>query len=334
MSTELAVREQEATPGYYEREGLSYSAMKDLAVSPLRFWHLHVNPNRPERTETPEMKLGTALHCAVLRPGDFEREYVRSLNPEEIDGVLVTMEDLRGWLKANGRTPKGTRKAEVIEQVMAADPSAPVLDVLQARFEEQHAGKITLHIDEWERVTGCAEALLREPKVRELLADGQAEFPMFATDPETGVALKAKADWVTPLYTVDLKTFSQKRAKSIDETITDAIWYEGYHIQAWWYTMMRSLLEGDRKMSGPQTARPAFVLAFVESEQPHEVRVRVLRSVTSGQANLYWERARIHCREMIRLYAEYSDRFGKAPWRDPRGLDPLVDEELKQLVFG
>jgi hypothetical protein len=40
--------------------------MKDLAVSPLRYWHLNLNPNRPPRIETPEMQFGTALHCLVL----------------------------------------------------------------------------------------------------------------------------------------------------------------------------------------------------------------------------------------------------------------------------
>jgi hypothetical protein len=45
--------------------GLSFSGMKDFAVSPLRYWYRNINPNRPPFEATPEMQLGSALHCAV-----------------------------------------------------------------------------------------------------------------------------------------------------------------------------------------------------------------------------------------------------------------------------
>jgi hypothetical protein len=46
---------------YFASEGLSQSGLKDLAISPYRYWYLNINPDRPERKETPEMRFGSAL---------------------------------------------------------------------------------------------------------------------------------------------------------------------------------------------------------------------------------------------------------------------------------
>lgn len=333
---ELTVRQEQALATrdeYYSAPGLSYSGMKDLAVSPLRYWHLHVSPDRPVQEETPAMAFGSALHCAMLQPSKFQERYTCEPDWSKVEGLLVTVADLRAWLTANGYKPKGTLKADLIDQVLSADPGALVKDSIEARLAEANQGKTVLSLDDWERLDGCINALMRNCWIADALSNGEAEIPIFAEDPETGVSLKAKLDWATPTLTLDLKTFAQKRSKSIDETVADAIWFEGYHIQAWWYTMMRSLADGDIGMSNPQTTKPSFALAFVESEPPHEVRIRVLRPTTSGQANLYWERARIHCREMIRLYAECWDRFGTDPWLFDQGAVQLMDEDIKQLAF-
>ena len=324
----LATRDE-----YYSAPGLSYSGMKDLAVSPLRYWYLHVNPDRPVQEETPAMAFGSALHCAMLEPLKFSERYTCEPDWSKVEGLLVTVADLRAWLTANGYKPKGTLKADLIDQVQSANPGVLIKDVLEAKLAESRDGMTELSIEDWQRLEGCRDALLQNRWIADVLSNGHAEVPLFAEDPETGVPLKAKLDWVTPVLTLDLKTFAQKRAKSIDETVADAIWYEGYHIQAWWYTMMRALAGGDIGLSGPQAAKPSFALAFVESDPPHEVRIRVLRPTTSGQANLYWERARIHCREMIRLYAECWDRFGMDPWIFDQGAVQLMDEDIKQLAF-
>lgn len=305
--------------------GLSYSSMKDLAVSPLRFWHCHLNPERPAEEPTAEMKIGSALHCAVLEPAAFDERYACEISAEDYDGCLVTMEDLRGWLRDKGLTPRGSRKAEVIAQVQAHDPDWPILDVLLESQERDTAGKTTFKKDDWRRIAAAAQALVDEPKLKQILDDGKPEVSILSTDKETGVPLKARLDWATPKVTLDLKTFSQKRGKSIDQTVADAIFYEKYHHQGYFYSSLRGW---------PTSWDGDYVIAFVESEEPHEVRIKALRAKHGGQPNLYWLRAALETKQMIRLYAECMDHFGlDKPWRYAQEVSVLQDEEIKGIAF-
>jgi len=47
---------------YRPMQGLSFSAMKHLAVSPLRYWYMEVNPQRPIEESTMEQNIGSAIH--------------------------------------------------------------------------------------------------------------------------------------------------------------------------------------------------------------------------------------------------------------------------------
>lgn len=316
---------------YFAVRAFSNSGMKDLAVSPLRYWHLHVNPNRPPDEPSKEMRLGTALHCAVLQPAEFEKRYTCALAQPE--GCLVTMDDMRTWLKSAGHVPRGTRKSDLINQISAIDANVPILDVEISKHEIAHVGKEILSLDDWDRVLGCAAALAAEPKLQVILKEGNAEVPIFVNDPEAGTPLKAKLDWVTPGYTLDLKTFSQKMGRSISESVTRAILYEAYHRQAYFYTWLRELAVGHTDISAAQTSKNKFVLAFVESEPPHEVRLRWLRPTTGGQPNLYWSTARSETNAYIHSYADCLKRFGEKPWREQQSVDPLEDAEMPGLAF-
>jgi len=320
-------------PDYFAAPGLSNSGMSDLAVSPLRYWYNHVRLDREPEEPTPQMAFGTALHCAVLEPDQFEKRYARELDLADYPGVLRTMEDLRGHLTGMGVKPKGTRKADVIAQVLEYCPDYPIWDVLERDHALEHEGKEILSADFWCRVNRCTEALRLEPALERILSDpnGHAEQPVFVTDPDINVNLKAKMDWTTPTCTFDVKTFSQKRGKSIDKSVADAIWYEQYYRQAWLYSHIRALVMGGG-FGGAQNA-PEFVMAFVESDPPHEVRIKALRPKCGGQVNLYWERARVECCHLMNLYADCIREFGEQPWRTTQDVTPLYDEDLPGMAF-
>lgn len=305
---------------YHAAPGLSASGMKDLMVSPLRYWHLWLNPNKPVIPETAAQRIGSALHCAVLETDQFNDDYACELNPPE--DCLDTMDELRSYLRDKGIAPKGTRKAEVIAQVQSHDPDVPILQVQQERHALIHQGKTILSIEEWNRVAGMTEALVSEPRVNGLLSNGKAELPLFATDPDTNVPLKAKLDWLSGSTIMDVKTFSQQRGKSIDQTIADAIYYETYYRQFWFYNYVLHL--------AAPVALPRFVVAFVESEEPHETR---LKSLDLTDHTLYSQRGRTECQALMWLYAEHKKRFGDRPWRSAQEVEPLQDEDIKQLFF-
>ena len=324
---QTAFQEYEAIPA------LSHSGMKDLAVSPFRFWHLWLNPNRPVRKETPETRLGTAVHCALLQPAEFSRLYACEYTPEDfddpVDKCLVTMDDIRQWLKDKGLPSSGRTKHDLVTRALAADFTVPIFDVLKDQHE---AGRIILKKDEMARVESAAAALRNESSLQPYLENGGPEVPLTVTCPQTGVQLKARIDWITPVAMLDIKTFTQQRGKSIDQCVADAIWYERYFRQAWLYSYIEAIHSGRDKRSGAQNSLD-FILAFVESEEPHEVRLRALMPRIGGEINVYWQHAMHECMGLIRMYADCVKRYGSKPWRDWQRIDPLTDEDMRQLAW-
>ena len=312
---------------YNSLPGLNYSGMKDLAVSPLRYWHLHVNPNRPEPETTSAMAFGSALHCKVLEPDQFDSRHYKAFNPGDYPGALRTIDDIRGWLSERGVKAKGTRKADLVQQVVEIDPEMLILDVLEGYHARDVGGREILSADFWRDVHGAAGALHAEPSFMALLERGIPEVRMTATDPKTGVPLKCRADLVGDGWILDVKTFSQQRGKSIDKTITDALWFDHYLWQAYLYSYIRSLQPG-----APKIKDSRFIFAFVESTEPYEVRLREIVPVM-GEVNMYWEWARNEVNALIRQYSECLERWGENPWRGQAEVNALVDEEIKQLAW-
>lgn len=308
--------------GYFEAAGLSNSGMRDLAVSPYRYWYLHVDPNRTPVAPTPEMQLGHAIHAAILEPLAFDQRYACEVDVP--NGCLVTIDDCRQFLKDKGRTPKGTRKAELVAQVQDYDPAVPILEVIERRHAEANAGKVIFKTEEWLRIGGMARALMDEPRMQEILNEGVAEHSIFVKDPDTGVLLKGKLDFMAPTLTLDFKSFAQKRGKSIDKSVTDAILYEQYYRQAYFYAKLRGW---------PKDFSGETVMAFVESEPPHEVRLRRLLPKHGGNANLYWTRAILEVRGFIATYKECMEHFGERPWKYAQEVTLLEDAELPGMAY-
>lgn len=308
---------------YRAAPGLSQSALKDLEVSPLRYWHLHINPNRPAERVTPELTFGKALHCMVLEPKAFVERYACELDAADYPGCLSTMDQLKDWLKSNGLPTTAKNKQELMDRVQQADPLVPILDLLERGHAKRNAGKVLLGVEDWKRVRRCHDAIASEPRVAEILENGRFEVSYFVDDPDTGVRLKARMDWVPDNLTFDLKSFSQKRGKSIDRSIADAIYYEGYDRQGYFYSRVRRIAENKPRLP--------FILGFVESDEPHETR---LAEIGPGDpANVYWEVAGAKTRGLIQLYADCWKRWGVKPWREEQRIQEIVDQDIPQLAW-
>jgi PDDEXK-like domain of unknown function (DUF3799) len=313
---------------YRALPALNHGGMKDLAVSPLRYWHRHINPERhPEDEETKALIFGRALHCLVLEGEPaFNSQFACELDQDVFPELLVTIGDMRAWLADHNCKPKGVLKADIITQVLAVESHPPIWDLLKEEHELKHSGKYRLSVDAWERLQGCASALLAQPALQEMLSEGQPEVVLVGREPATNVAIKGRLDWLSPYFIPDLKTFTQKHGKSIDQTIADAIYYEAYYRQAYVYLTLH-------KLAFPEKKAPRYVLAFVESNPPHEVRLREVKPATHGVANVYWQKAAIETRHFCETWEKYMVELGDKPWRIDAEIEPLLDEEIKQFSW-
>ena len=61
---------------YHGGPGISKSGLDLIARSPLHYWSAYLDPNRVPREETDAMRLGTAIHAAVLEPDVFASGYM------------------------------------------------------------------------------------------------------------------------------------------------------------------------------------------------------------------------------------------------------------------
>jgi hypothetical protein len=185
----------------------------------------HYEQTHP-RADKDEFDLGSAVHSKVLGTG-----YEIVVIP---DAVL----DARGGLS--------TAKAKEF--------------VTDARTR----GAIPIKPAVADQVNGMAEAVLAHPIARELFEqDGIAEASVFATDPETGVQLRARFDFLAERC-VDLKTTGKRADKA---TFSRTVFDYGYDVSHAHYLHTLELVTGELRR---------FLFPVVETEPPYLVAVHSL----------------------------------------------------------
>jgi len=170
---------------------------------------------------TAAMQLGTLVHCAVLEPDEFNSRYV--VAP-----------------KVNKRTNAG--KAE------------------WALFVEDNKDKTVITMEDSDTAHYIAECVMAHPAASGLLTGGDAERVFQWNDENTGVACKAKADYVKGNIIVDLKTALDASPTGFSRACANF----GYHTQDAHYS------------NGSQCDQ--FVFVVVETSYPFVVSVYELES--------------------------------------------------------
>ena len=180
---------------------ISKSGLDLIARTPLHYWSAHLDPDRPDREDTPAFVEGSALHALELEGREvFDRQF--AVAP-----------------KIDRRTKAG--KAEWQAWTEAHANHTILTDTQSQNIEAMHAG------------------LQRHEGARRYLdADGDVEVSIYWTDEATGVACRCRPDKIVQIpdtdqcVLVDLKT---TRDGLDDETITRTLARYRYHVQAAWY---------------------------------------------------------------------------------------------------
>jgi len=130
---------------------------------------------------TASMTLGSATHCAILEGQEafLERFYVMD--------------------KVDGRTKEGK--------------------AARAQADIDAAGKTIITVDDFDKIIGMAESVAAHPSASSFLQSGKPEMAITWGCPDTGVALKAKADWMSHDLLLDLKTTQDSSYPVFSKTI-------------------------------------------------------------------------------------------------------------------
>ena len=150
---------------------------------------------------------------------------------------------------------------------------------VKERVEEVRAeGKVPIKSDDLATARAIADAVHQHPEIGPIFKTGAAEQSVYATDPETGVLLRCRPDWLTETrdgrpVCVDVKsTAGDTHPWRLGKTISDY----GYHISAAFYTDVLTLAD---------ITDPLFLLLFVSKTGHVEPRAVTLppSAIARGQ---------------------------------------------------
>jgi exodeoxyribonuclease VIII len=113
---------------YHQHKAIGASGLKLIGQTPLHYWARYLDPNRERDAPTAAMKRGTAVHCALLEPEEFDRRYV--VVPEGIDRRSNAGKQLFAEIEASGKEPLKPDQMAEIRAMQAACRSHPVSRIL------------------------------------------------------------------------------------------------------------------------------------------------------------------------------------------------------------
>jgi exodeoxyribonuclease VIII len=151
---------------YLAAPGVSSSGLRAFARSP---WHYrHRQP--PEQTRP--MLRGQLAHAAILEPDALAARY-----------IVV---------------PEDAPRRPTAAQWAAAKPNESSRAAMDwwREFNARAEGREIITADEWATASAQLAAIRDNPALADILRDGQSEVSVFWTDADTGLACKARIDWL------------------------------------------------------------------------------------------------------------------------------------------
>lgn len=209
----------------------------------------HYHQSHPRKAK-PEFDLGTAVHSKVLGTGAQIEVYPAEDLAKDGAASTKAAKEFAAKARANGRIP--------VKQDVA------------------------------DTVNAMAEQVLAHPLARRLIEFGRAEVSVFADDPETGVRLRARFDYLADTA-VDLKTIG---TTADSENFSKQVASMGYDVQESHYLHTLGCATGDFSTG------MRFIV--VETDPPHLVQVHEL-------SNEFAEIGSARAREARRRFKAGSD---------------------------
>lgn len=227
----------------------SSTALHRLAQSPA---HYYAWATSDEHEETDALRLGRAVHCAMLEPSRYDREYIA-----EPDWGPCRANADAGVSKEQGKANKERRDA----------------------WRAAHAGAPLLTADEARTIRGMVASVLAKPKLRRLLEAGAEanEATVRWRDPSTGIECKARLDSYAEEFSVaiDLKSTTDSSADGFDLAVSKY----GYYRQAALYR------DGMAAIGRPlRPTEDGFVFLAVEKSPPYEATLNKIDDDGTGLA--------------------------------------------------
>lgn len=207
-----------------------------------------------------------------IHPGIAETEYhadPRSLSSTGAKTIYAKGAAAYKWERENPEHKDAWDFGSVVHALVLGVGEYEVIDqsswrtkaAMEARLEAREAGKTPILAKDFARAEDVRDAVMENKLAASILSDGRAEISAWATDPDTGVLIRGRFDYLRDNAIVDLKT----SYKPVDPREWErTAWNLHYGLQAAWYMRLLEL--------NSEPERP-FLWVTVCTEQPHEVYI-------------------------------------------------------------
>lgn len=229
---------------YLKEYGVSQSQLKELAKSPAHFREYIDHP----KPDTPDQIIGTITHTAVLEPHLFDGCF----HPRPAE-----------YVNKKGEKKKWNGNAIECKEWKLAHNDRPVVSA-----------------ESYQDILGIRESVLKHPAARLALEQGRAEMCLFCEDPETGVQLKCRTDWLSGTSIVDVKTCLDASKIGFSRTVAKF----GYAIQAALNLDIAKILGLEKEnfiFIAVEKKRPYAVSAFLLDEESIDIGRKQYRRLLS-----------------------------------------------------
>ena len=191
---------------YHNDPAVSCSNIKDLLISPLKYWDSSpLNKNRKQK-ETKAKTIGTALHCLLMEKEKFGEDYI----------VLPKLEIDSDFYREESKKPDFDQNYELFA-------------TKGAKTFKYKGSKTVIRQEEYEEINEAVNNLEAQGAAGLLFKDGYAEVSIFWRDEETGLMCKCRPDYLSTNYIADYKSIA-----NIEMIERDLVSYK-YHFQAAYY---------------------------------------------------------------------------------------------------
>ena len=239
---------------YQASDAESKSRLDTMEDAPIHYWAKYIDPEREPEEKTEALIVGDAVHKAILEPDLIVKHFVA--------------------------VPDDAPKRPSSAQWKAEKPSPASVSAMQwwTGFNAEHDGKIVLSAEQFKTVMRTRDSAYRDPLTRGLMnLPGVAEQSYFAVDPETGLQVKCRPDWMVldSGLIVDVKTTEDASPEGFGKSVEN---YR-YYVQDPWYKDVVALHYG-----GPAIEHFAFLA--IEKKWPNATGVHYLapEDIADGRA--------------------------------------------------
>jgi hypothetical protein len=214
---------------------LSASGMKQLLISPMDFWaRSWMNPRKAEEEDSVAKMLGKAYHKRILEgPDNFKMCYAPTFNPEDLENVLETIQDMKDVLIPRGVSLKSTaRHSDYKQAVIDLNAGYTFVSDEREKYEFENMGKVFLSQEQIDKIHVAAAMIEQHPELSKCVQGGYPEVTIIWKSRMYDVLYKARLDYLKVRMITDLKTFTNTYDTSVERAIYKTMASRKYHIQA------------------------------------------------------------------------------------------------------